>query len=59
MKLLLLLKDVLPPPPRNNPMTANRVRWEHIHRVFIQCNRNVSETARRLENAQKNFAKNS
>ena len=40
-------KDILPPPPEN-PMTADRVRWEHIQRVFIQCNRNVSETARRL-----------
>ncbi len=40
-------KDMLPPPP-NYPMTADRVRWEHIQRVFIQCNRNVSETARRL-----------
>ena len=40
-------KELLPPPPEN-PMTANRVRWEHIQRVFIQCNRNVSETARRL-----------
>jgi len=40
-------RDILPPPPEN-PMTADRVRWEHIQRVFIQCNRNVSETARRL-----------
>ena len=40
-------KDLLPPPPEN-PMTADRVRWEHIQRVFFQCNRNVSETARRL-----------
>ena len=40
-------KEVLPPPPEN-PMTADRIRWEHRHRVFIQCNRNVSETARRL-----------
>ena len=40
-------KDILPLPPEY-PMTANRVRWEHIHRVFVQCNRNVSETARRL-----------
>ena len=40
-------KEVLPPPPEN-PMTADRIRWEHIQRVFIQCNRNVSETARRL-----------
>lgn len=36
------------PPPRDNPMSADRVRWEHIQRVFEQCNRNVSETARRL-----------
>ena len=40
-------KELLPPPPEN-PMTADRIRWEHIQRVFIQCNRNVSETARRL-----------
>lgn len=40
-------KDILPAPPVN-PMTADRIRWEHIQRVFIQCNRNVSETARRL-----------
>ncbi len=40
-------EDLLPPPP-DNPMTADRIRWEHIQRVFIQCNRNVSETARRL-----------
>jgi two-component system, response regulator RegA len=37
----------LPPPP-DHPMTADRVRWEHIQRVFEQCGRNVSETARRL-----------
>ena len=36
------------PPPRDNPMSADRVRWEHIQRVFEQCQRNVSETARRL-----------
>ena len=29
-------------------MTADRIRWEHIQRVFILCKRNVSETARRL-----------
>jgi two-component system, response regulator RegA len=39
--------QILPPPPEN-PMTADRIRWEHIQRVFILCNRNVSETARRL-----------
>lgn len=38
----------LPPPPEE-PMSADRVRWEHIQRVFEQCNRNVSETARRLK----------
>ncbi len=37
----------LPPPPEN-PMSADRVRWEHIQRVYEQCDRNVSETARRL-----------
>lgn len=31
-----------------NPMSADRVRWEHIQRVFELCSRNVSETARRL-----------
>ena len=41
-------EEVLPPPPEN-PMTADRIRWEHIQRVFVQCNRNVSETARRLK----------
>lgn len=34
--------------PSITPMSADRVRWEHIQRVFEQCNRNVSETARRL-----------
>jgi two-component system response regulator RegA len=31
-----------------NPMSADRVRWEHIQRVYESCERNVSETARRL-----------
>tara|TARA_Y100000590_G_scaffold117197_1_gene133946 strand:+ start:456 stop:983 length:528 start_codon:yes stop_codon:yes gene_type:complete len=44
---LTSLKDILPSLP-NNPMTADRIRWEHIQRIFTQCNRNVSETARRL-----------
>ena len=35
--------------PPENPMSADRIRWEHIQRVFTQCNRNVSETARRLK----------
>jgi two-component system response regulator RegA len=36
------------PRPPENPMSADRVRWEHIQRVYELCNRNVSETARRL-----------
>ena len=35
--------------PPENPMSAEPVKWEHIHRVFELCNRNVSETARRLK----------
>ena len=35
--------------PPEKPMSADRVKWEHIHRVFELCNRNVSETARRLK----------
>jgi two-component system response regulator RegA len=34
--------------PPDNPMSADRVRWEHIQRVYEMCDRNVSETARRL-----------
>ena len=44
---LLTQSSALPPPPEN-PMSADRVRWEHIQRVYEQCDRNVSETARRL-----------
>ena len=44
---LLSGDDELPPPPEN-PMSADRVRWEHIQRVYELCDRNVSETARRL-----------
>ncbi len=36
------------PIPLENPMSADRVRWEHIQRVYEMCERNVSETARRL-----------
>lgn len=43
----LLSAGTLPPPPET-PMSADRVRWEHIQRVYEQCDRNVSETARRL-----------
>ncbi len=36
------------PRPPENPMSADRVRWEHIQRVYELCGHNVSETARRL-----------
>ena len=45
---LLALPESKATPPEN-PMSADRVKWEHIHRVFELCNRNVSETARRLK----------
>jgi len=44
---LLAKPDAMPEPPEN-PMSADRVRWEHIQRVYELCGRNVSETARRL-----------
>ena len=44
---LLAAETALPPPP-DNPMSADRVRWEHIQRVYELCGHNVSETARRL-----------
>ncbi len=44
----LTATDTDRPPPPDNPMSADRVRWEHIQRVFELCNHNVSETARRL-----------
>jgi len=47
-KALLASPETKAKPPEN-PMSADRVKWEHIHRVFELCNRNVSETARRLK----------
>lgn len=44
----LLSNDNEKPEPPENPMSADRVRWEHIQRVYELCDRNVSETARRL-----------
>ena len=44
----LLATGGAPPGPPENPMSADRVRWEHIQRVYELCDRNVSETARRL-----------
>lgn len=46
VKALLATGDA--PEPPDNPMSADRVRWEHIQRVYELCDRNVSETARRL-----------
>jgi two-component system response regulator RegA len=47
VKALLARRDAAAAPPEN-PMSADRVRWEHIQRVYELCNHNVSETARRL-----------
>jgi two-component system, response regulator RegA len=47
-RALLAQEDSVPEPPED-PMSADRVRWEHIQRVFELCERNVSETARRLK----------
>jgi two-component system response regulator RegA len=44
----LLAQGDEPPAPPENPMSADRVRWEHIQRVYELCGHNVSETARRL-----------
>ncbi|MET0181679.1 MAG: ActR/PrrA/RegA family redox response regulator transcription factor [Caulobacterales bacterium] len=46
-KALLAQPNDKPAPPEN-PMSADRVRWEHIQRVYELCGHNVSETARRL-----------
>lgn len=47
VKALLARPDEKPEPPEN-PMSADRIRWEHIQRVYELCGHNVSETARRL-----------
>jgi len=47
-RALLAQEGAVPEPPED-PMSADRVRWEHIQRVFELCDRNVSETARRLK----------
>jgi two-component system response regulator RegA len=44
----LMATQIDKPDAQENPMSADRVRWEHIQRVFESCDRNVSETARRL-----------
>lgn len=47
VKALLAQPNDRPAPPEN-PMSADRVRWEHIQRIYELCGRNVSETARQL-----------
>ena len=48
VKALMVSQTSDAPPPPENPMSADRVRWEHIQRVYELCGHNVSETARRL-----------
>jgi len=43
---LLAQENKIDPPEK--PMSADRVRWEHIQRIYELCDRNISETARRL-----------
>ena len=47
MAALLAAPGAKPNPPED-PLSADRVRWEHIQRVYELCGHNVSETARRL-----------
>jgi two-component system response regulator RegA len=47
-RTLMNLNPDIPPPP-TNPMSPDRVKWEHIQRVFTECGNNVSETARQLK----------
>ena len=47
-RALLAIEGETPEPPED-PMSADRARWEHIQRIFELCDRNVSETARRLK----------
>jgi DNA-binding NtrC family response regulator len=44
--LLALDNNKIDPP--ENPMSADRVGWEHIQHIDELCGRKVSETARRL-----------
>ncbi len=47
-RALLAAREGGAPAPPDNPMSADRVRWEHIQRVYELCGHNISETARRL-----------
>jgi two-component system, response regulator RegA len=48
VRAALLGADIVPSEPPAKPMSADRVRWEHIQRIYELCDRNVSETSRRL-----------
>lgn len=48
-RALMQMDDSELPAPPDDPMPADRVRWEHIQRIYEQCGRNVSETARKLK----------
>lgn len=48
VRALLAAREGQAPAPPDNPMSADRVRWEHIQRVYELCGHNISETARRL-----------
>ncbi len=52
----LLAQDNVKIEPPENPMSADRVRWEHIQRIYELCGRNVSETARRLNMHRRTLA---
>ena len=47
-RALLAAREGSAPSPPDNPMSADRVRWEHIQRIYELCGHNISETARRL-----------
>ncbi|MBY0430947.1 MAG: ActR/PrrA/RegA family redox response regulator transcription factor [Rhodospirillales bacterium] len=47
--VLLGWDDSTAPEPSEAPMSAQRVRWEYIHRIYEECGGNISETARRLK----------
>ena len=44
----LMARRGAPPQSAEHPMSPDRVRWEHIQRIYESCERNVSLTARRL-----------
>jgi two-component system, response regulator RegA len=49
LKAVLLGQQDDPASPADEPMTPERVRWEHIQRIYEESGQNISETARRLK----------